>query len=141
MHRLAAILIAFLLSSATTPTAAVRVDCSGLRNMHGMIHACLTRNPSHFPDCEADALALKRSVPAGSGHVAFDGVVPGRYALSAFHDENSNRKLDKFMGIPREGFGFSRNPKVRFGPPSFNQVSIEVTPGFARASVRMQYLL
>jgi len=25
------------------------------------------------------------------------------------------------MGIPKEGFGFSNNPKMTFGPPSFEK--------------------
>jgi uncharacterized protein (DUF2141 family) len=141
MRRPAIILIALPLISAVGPNATVDVDVSGLRNERGTVHACLTRNPAHFPDCKGDPQALKNSVSAGSGHVHFQTVPPGRYALSVFHDENSNRKLDRFMGIPREGFGFSRNPVVRFGPPRFDKVSIEFTPGFSRASVRMQYLL
>lgn len=46
-----------------------------------------------------------------------------------------------FLGIPKEGFGFSRNPAVRFGAPRFEQVYIELGPGFTRTSVRMQYIL
>jgi len=41
----------------------------------------------------------------------------GKYAVSVFHDENSNGKLDtNFLGIPREGVGASNNAKGHFGP-------------------------
>ena len=66
---------------------------------------------------------------------------PGTYALTVVHDENLNHKLDTTLGIPREGFGFSRNPVVRFGAPKFRQVDINLDSGFTRASGRMQYLL
>lgn len=47
---------------------------------------------------------------------------PGEYAFKYFHDENNNNKLDQnWIGIPTEGFGFSNNPKVLFGPPSFDK--------------------
>ena len=140
MRRLA-ITLAFPLVSATGPMAVVDVDVSGLRNERGTVQVCLTRLPAHFPDCKGDSKALTGSVPANKGHVQFQTVAPGRYAVSVFHDENSNRKLDRFMGIPREGFGFSRNPVIRFGPPRFDKVSIQLAPGYTRADVRMQYLL
>ena len=141
MRRLAAMLLAMPLMAVSMPSASVEFDLTGLRNTRGAVHACLTRNPAHFPDCKSDPLALKRTVQASAGRIDFKGVSPGLYALSVFHDENGNKKLDTFLGIPKEGFGFSRNPVVRFGPPRFDKVSMELGTGFARTSVRMQYLL
>ncbi|GAB4325351.1 MAG: hypothetical protein Kow00127_18070 [Bacteroidales bacterium] len=52
--------------------------------------------------------------------ITFAKLTPGRYAFKCFHDENENRELDtNWLGIPKEGFGFSNNPKSRFGPPDF----------------------
>jgi len=49
----------------------------------------------------------------------FDSLSPGPRAVRLFHDENSNGKLDtNFFGIPTEGYGFSNNPRSRFGEPS-----------------------
>lgn len=141
MRRFAAILIALPLISATDPRATVEVDLTALRNMRGSIQACLTRSAAHFPNCKTDPDALRRTVPASIRRVQFNDVPAGRYAVSVFHDENANQKLDKLVGIPKEGFGFSRNPVIRFGPPRFERVSIELAPGFTRTSVRMQYLL
>jgi uncharacterized protein (DUF2141 family) len=43
----------------------------------------------------------------------FPGVTPGTYAISVFHDENSNGKLDtNLLGIPREGVSASNNRKL-----------------------------
>ncbi len=141
MTRFATLLVAIPLISATAPAATVEVDLTALRNTHGAIRLCMTRNPAHFPNCKADPDAFKQSVPADIRRIQFTGVPAGRYALSVFHDENANQKLDTLVGIPREGFGFSRNPVGRFGPPRFEKVSIELTSGFTRTSVRMQYLL
>ena len=45
----------------------------------------------------------------------------GKYAIRYFHDENDNQKMDSnFVGIPKEGYGFSNNAKAYFGPPSFS---------------------
>jgi uncharacterized protein (DUF2141 family) len=52
---------------------------------------------------------------------------PGKYAFKYFHDENKDEKLNtNFMGIPKEGFGFSNNAKGKFGPPSFDKMIFEV---------------
>jgi uncharacterized protein (DUF2141 family) len=131
-----------LLTAATQP-GSVEVRVEKLRNAKGMVHLCLTANPTFFPDCEGDPKAVKKSMPApgGTGTVMLANVSPGAYALSVFHDENGNTKFDTFLKIPKEGFGFSRNPAVRFGAPKFAQVRFEVGAGIARQTVRMQYLL
>lgn len=141
MRRIAALALAVPLLSGNSPTATIEVDLTALRSIKGAIHACMTRNPAHFPNCKDDPRSLKRSVPADARRLTFADVPAGRYALSVFHDENANQKLDTVVGIPREGFGFSRNPVIRFRPPRFDKVSIELPPGFTRTSVRMQYLL
>jgi uncharacterized protein (DUF2141 family) len=38
------------------------------------------------------------------------------------YDENSNIKLDQnFIGIPKEGYGFSNNAESMVGPPRFKK--------------------
>lgn len=50
---------------------------------------------------------------------------PGEYAISIYHDLNSNDKLDKnFFGAPSEPYGFSRNYKPVFRAPRFDEVKI-----------------
>jgi uncharacterized protein (DUF2141 family) len=131
-----------LLLLAAPASADLEVTLERLRSERGLVHLCLTRDPAHFPDCNGDPKAVKRTAPASSpGPIRFAGIAPGAYALSVAHDENANRKFDTMLGIPREGFGFSRNPVVRFGAPQFRQVVIDLRPGFTRQRIRMQYLL
>ena len=117
------------------------VEIEGMRNHRGQIHACLTRNPSHFPDCRNDPEALRQSVAAASHHLRFSGFQAGTYALTILHDENSNGRMDKIVGVPKEGFGFSQNPIVRFVAPSFDRVRIALLRGHADTKVRIQYVL
>lgn len=57
----------------------------------------------------------------------FHSIKKGVYAFSLFHDLNDNKKLDtNFLGIPKEPYGFSNNKKGRFGPPKFNEASLEI---------------
>jgi uncharacterized protein (DUF2141 family) len=140
-HRLIAAPLLLVLVAAGAPTAEFEISIEKLRSRKGDVHLCLTRQPTHFPDCKSDPKAVTRSAPATTGPIRISGLAPGGYALSIFHDENRNRKLDMIVGIPREGFGFSRNPVVRFGAPKFRQVRIDLRAGFTREAVRMQYLL
>ena len=136
-----AVFAAVALASVNPPGATFQINVTGLRSTRGMIHACLTRSPTHFPDCSSDPNALIQTVPGTASVITFRSVPPGDYALAVFHDANGNRKLDTILGIPREGFGFSRNPTIAFGAPRFDKVSIELPPGFARMNVRLQYVL
>lgn len=133
--------IAMLLLPAASPTVSLEIDVVKLRSQKGLLRICLTARPQSFPDCKNDAQALSRSVPASQTAITFDGLAPGTYAVAIIHDENGNARLDTLMGIPREGFGFSRNPAIGFGPPSFNAARFVVDATAAPQQVRMRYLL
>jgi uncharacterized protein (DUF2141 family) len=141
MRRLAYLaFLPFLAANGPAPIV-LDVEIEGMRNQRGQIHACLTRDPAHFPDCRKDPSALRQSVAATSHHVQFSGFPPGTYALTILHDENSNGRMDKVVGVPKEGFGFSKNPTVRFAPPSFDRVRMPLKHGHTDAKVRIQYVL
>ena len=140
MHRLAFLCLLPLLAANGSAPLVFDVEIEGMRNHRGQIHVCLTRNPSHFPDCREDPEAFRQSVAAASHHVQFTGFQPGTYALTVLHDENSNGRMDKVVGVPKEGFGFSQNPIVRFAAPSFDQVRIALTRRHTDTKVRIQYV-
>lgn len=128
---------------ALQPTAAgdVRVEIAGLRDSHGVVRLCLTARADDFPDCKKGG-ALSGVVKAGGGTLVhtFRGVAPGTYAIAAFHDANGNNRLDTSLGIPREGFAFSRNPPMRPRAPRFNETSFVAGPGTVQR-LKMRYLL
>lgn len=142
MRRIALTLAAFSLAGATPPASGdLIVKIENLRNSKGMVRLCLTRNPGAFPDCSGDPEAKTLSTSASSHVARFNGVAPGRYAITLIHDENGNGKLDKVAIMPREGFGFSRNPVIRFGPPSFKDAVFAVESGPSEQIVKVRYLL
>jgi uncharacterized protein (DUF2141 family) len=117
------------------------LSVSGLRNMKGNVLVCVTANPKYFPNCSKDPNSLRARVSArNSGKVEFDGVPPGTYAAALMHDENANDKLDMAIMIPKEGFGFSRNPAVVTGPPKFKSAAFAVAAGSNSQSVKMKYM-
>ncbi len=55
----------------------------------------------------------------------------GTYAISIFHDENGNKKLDtNFLGIPKEPCAFSNAKMKTFGPPDFEDCLFEISKDF-----------
>ena len=127
--------------SANAPTVELELTVERVRSEEGVLHLCLTQDKRHFPDCSGDSRAIHRSVPATAGSMTIEGLAPGSYAVSILHDENANGRMDSFLGVPREGFGFSGKSAPRFGPPSFKEARIELNAGSARQVVRMRYVL
>jgi len=123
------------------PTGSVDVAFDGLRSTRGLLQICITTDQKHFPDCKGDPHAITRTISAAHPHLDLPALPAGDYALSVIHDENGNGKLDTFAGIPREGVGFSRNPKLTFGPPGFAAVRFAVSGAGAPQSVKIKYFL
>jgi uncharacterized protein (DUF2141 family) len=122
------------------PVTTLKVDVDALRNQRGLIRLCLTAAADNFPRCVDDDRAVSRSVPASMHSLAYDGLPPGGYAIAVIHDENGNGKLDTIAGIPREGFGFSRNPRIAFGPPSFSAARFSIAGQREAQTIRMRYM-
>lgn len=127
---------------AAAPTTHVDVKFEQVRNAKGLIRACLTREPRYFPHCEADPAAHKLSIPAAPGAtLSFTNVPPGDYAIAALHDENQDGKVNMALGIPREGVGFSRSPRLKFSAPKFAAVRFPVAAEPVTMAIRLQYFL
>jgi len=138
---------ALLAEPVAEPGITVSVDIVGLRSAKGLIQACMTTKAKTFPDCEKDPQALRITEPAqtagAGGHpvLVFRHVMPGSYAVSLIHDENSNGKLDTSMGIPKEGYGFSRDAAVMFGPPKFDAAKFVVGAADVNLKILVRYIL
>lgn len=135
---------ALLGASPPVATSDVTVIATGLRNAQGVVRACMTGEVAHFPSCKNPEGSYNAVADAdGSVILIFKGVKPGRYAIALLHDENGNGKADRAaMMIPTEGFGFSRDAKVRFGPPKFGEAAFDLAPGASeKLVIRMRYLL
>ena len=142
LRRAGAAAAAFVLLSAQSPPAGLDVHVERLRSNDGLIQVCLTRTAAHFPDCEDDPDAERRTVRAAETRtVRFRGLPSGDWAAAILHDENANSRLDSFAGIPREGVGFSMNPRFTFGPPRFSAARFTLDGGTETQNVRMRYFL
>ncbi|WCT73267.1 DUF2141 domain-containing protein [Sphingomonas naphthae] len=136
--RLATFLLALVLVGAS-PDGRVDLDIEGLRSKAGLVQVCMTMRADLLTTCEKDPAARRATIPAAAGALSFADLPSGAYAIALFHDENGNGKLDTRLGIPLEGVGFSRNPKLWFGPPRFSAAQFRVTGGAVNEAVKLKY--
>ncbi len=62
----------------------------------------------------------------------------GKYAVSIFHDVNSNGELDTgFLGIPKEPYGFSNNVNS-MTPPSFEDALFTFSSESNEVEIRLK---
>lgn len=128
--------LALIAIAGTARAATLNVTIDNIPDAQGNIRIALCSNAEFLrPTCQYTAQTPARS---GSVQLALNDVAPGTYALQAFQDRNGNRKLDRsFIGMPQEPLGFSRDPKLRFGPPDFDQADIAVTPAGGAITVHL----
>ena len=93
-----------------------------------------------YPDTKS-AIAIKTvKIVNKQAKVTFDNLPYGKYAFTTFHDENSNGVMDTNMiHFPTEGYAFSNNLKIVFGPPSFEKASIDLTQHEMFIKVKLSY--
>jgi uncharacterized protein (DUF2141 family) len=132
-------------SAAATPKTTTRltVRISGLRSDKGKVSLLLFPAATGFPDDAQKAAAQQEIRLDGPiATAAFPNLPPGDYAIVLLHDENSNGKMDTSFGFPLEGFGTSNNPRVRMGPPRFNDARFFLSGTGAERTIviRMVYL-
>ena len=116
---------------AATSSGQVSVDIVGLHSDRGRVFAALYRAASGFPNKPDRAFARKiASIKGRRVRLVFENVPAGQFAVSVIHDENGNKKFDtNFVGIPKEGWGTSRDAKAGFGPPSYEDAVLELARG------------
>ncbi|MEM7221538.1 MAG: DUF2141 domain-containing protein [Pseudomonadota bacterium] len=83
---------------------------------------------------------IRVNAEAGATKVQLEAPGPGTYAIVLYHDENANTDMDTtFIGYPKEGFGFSNNPKLFLAPPSHDQAAFEVAEAGAEVEIKITY--
>lgn len=125
-----------------SPENLIHVEIGGLRSDEGQVLCAIYSSADGFPKRGDKSVAhAKSSTSDGHAVCEFPGLNAGTYAISAFHDENSNGKLDtNFMGIPREGVGASNNAKGHFGPPKFEAAAFRFSGGRLELKITVNYL-
>ena len=98
------------------------VVISGFDNDDGNVNIALANTPEGYAFESEPMQQVVGEVTKGESRWVFSELSFGEYAIKIYHDENRNDELDtNFLGIPKEGVGFSNNPSARFGEPDFEE--------------------
>ena len=101
------------------------VKINNLDSNKGKVFVALYDSETSF--LEKGFKAVKTEISQNKCEVTFKNVPAGIYAISLFHDENENNKMDSnFLGIPKEDYGCSNNAKGFMGPPKWEDAKFEV---------------
>ncbi|MBT5519863.1 MAG: DUF2141 domain-containing protein [Rhodospirillales bacterium] len=139
LHFTITTLTVFLLT-AEAPAADLTVQVSGLRSDQGDVHMAVYNTPATFPDSDGMLHEVQTPIHQGMARYHFTNLHPGVYAIAIFHDENSNNDFDtNFIGLPLEGYAFSNDAQVFFGPPSFEEAQIQLSPDGSETHIEMTY--
>jgi uncharacterized protein (DUF2141 family) len=98
----------------------ITVEVGNVRNSRGHVIVDVCPQDKFL----GDGCPYHGEAPAHPGvtTVVIPHVPPGTFAAQAFHDENDNGETDRgLFGIPKEGVGFSRNARIRLGPPKWRE--------------------
>ena len=137
-----------ILGSVAIPTHAqiqqnsqLAVEVDGLRNQQGQVCLSLFATGRGFPSRNTNAVQNQCvAITAIPQLVTFQNLSPGSYAVAVLHDANNDSEFNRnALGIPREGFGFSRNPVIRTGPPEFGDAAILVAGPRTNIQVQLNY--
>jgi uncharacterized protein (DUF2141 family) len=122
------------------PLCALQIHVTGFRNNDGTAGGVVFASPAGWPDDRSRAIVQGGFPIAGSQAIESFQVPPGHYGVVVIHDENSNMKLDRnFFGIPKEGFGFSNNPRVFLAAPSFQAAAVTVHCPSTQIEIKLIY--
>jgi uncharacterized protein (DUF2141 family) len=121
------VIVAPLIAAATAGDLLVKVE--NVPKAEGKVSVLVFSKADGFPHDSAQAeRKIEVEAKAGTTEVRIKDLPPGKYAITALHDVNGNRKLDRnFIGIPKEGVAISGG--IRRERPVFDKALLEIQDG------------
>lgn len=135
-------IILFFLNSINA--FSLTLNLTGIKIIKGQIVIAVYNHAENFPNNHGEIFYSKfvKLIPDEPlPNITLD-IPYGRYAVAVFHDVNNNKILDKnFLGIPKESFGFSNNPKITIKAPDYKDCEIEYSQSANNISIKLIKML
>ena len=116
-------ILSFIVSKSSAQSSLdkqnIVVNITNVKSNEGKIYVGLYDSENSFlkTTFRGQVLAIENN----TCKTIFKDVPSGEYAISIYHDINSNAKLDKnFLGIPKEDYTCSNGATGFMGPPKWN---------------------
>ena len=130
-----------LLAAQNSPHAGdLALSVNGVRSASGTIMIAVYDAEAGFRDPTNAMARISLRARKGSVKVTLPDLPPVTYAVSVFHDENGDKKLDSnLLGIPTEGYGFSNDARGSMGPTTFQASAVEIGTGNMPIPIMLGY--
>ena len=130
-------------ADSQTPTSgSITAVITKLRSTDGHVLISLYNKAEGFPKDHDAVIQTAAIAPEDSGQVTatFEDLPYGDYAIAVLHDEdlNGNMTFGAFH-LPKEGYCFSNNVKVRFKAPKFKKARFPLDSENVTQTLRMNY--
>jgi uncharacterized protein (DUF2141 family) len=107
--------------------ASLKVEITNVHPLEGKVMLALFNSKETYFDI--DEMYAGFEIPADSSVVTctFQDLPPGIYAITIYHDEDSNGEMNRsWLGMPKEGYAFSNNFKSAIKPASFSDAAFQL---------------
>lgn len=119
--------IVFYYPYPNTETFDLKITVTNIKTMKGSIELGIFSDAESFLLKDKELRTYSKTVTNDTMVFILKDLVAGDYAISIYPDINSDKVCNlNFIGIPIEPYGFSRNHKVRFTKPTFNDCKFKV---------------
>jgi uncharacterized protein (DUF2141 family) len=123
--------------TAQSQTVNITVTVTNVKSSKGAVIVCVFNKETGFP--EKTNLAVKcvnTTASKGEMQVKIEGIIPGKYAIAAHHDENNDGKFNtNFLGMPKEAAGASNGAKGKMGAPKFADAALVIDKSKTQLSI------
>lgn len=129
-------------SIATAPPPhRLEAEIEGLRNSNGKVRCALWNSPQGFAKNDDSQFATaSAAIDDQRATCVFNNLPAGSYAIAVLHDENGNGRMDyDFLGLPKEGYGFSNDAKALLSAPPFPAAEIKYDGVSLVTPIRIHY--
>ena len=138
------IFLLLLLPASTNDNQNVEVTITGIRNTEGQMVIGVFRDDESFRKEQSyrELRYSKKDVSDSEMKVQFT-IPPGTYGISILDDETGDGIMEyNFLGMPKEGFGFSDYYHTGLKLPKFDAFKFDLVEGQKKSIiVRIRYIL
>lgn len=117
------------------------IEVTGIRSPKGKIVLNVFKDNASYDDEKPfKKLAFdKKNITSGTLNINCE-LEPGTYGFTVIDDENDNGKIDKnFIGVPKEGFGFSNFFMEKMKKPTFDDFKVDLRTQ-PKIIIRVKYM-
>lgn len=130
IYLLISVLLCFQDPIALNEKGSIDLTINQLESNQGLVRVLVFSSAKGFPEDRGEAVrSLSIPIKHGQARAQIEELPRGKYAISAFHDEDEDGKIKKnLVGFPQEKYGFSKNPGNKYSIPKFDRCAVSIAP-------------